>query len=205
MKMDPALAGEICRFMETRGFAPMALQDIEAVGFDYLIGQSVQLHPTSAQWMAEMKNEFRTVMDLPSESHEHTVRVGTVGPSEVIAPLKDELEAAYGERILCHRMAVPRKGIEVLEVFDPAVNKWQGILLAAERHGVRPEQIIAIGDDVNDIAMIENAGLGVAMGNARPEVLAIADRVVGSNADDGLAGFLDELVDHGKVAPPPRD
>jgi len=56
---------------------------------------------------------------------------------------------------------------------------------------------------VNDLTMIENAGLGVAMGNARPEVLAIADLVVGSNADDGLAEFLDQLVDQGKVAPPP--
>jgi len=39
--------------------------------------------------------------------------------------------------------------------------------------------------------------------NARPEVQAIADLVVGSNADDGLAEFLDQLVDQGKVAPPP--
>jgi hydroxymethylpyrimidine pyrophosphatase-like HAD family hydrolase len=49
--------------------------------------------------------------------------------------------------------------------------------------------------------MIRNAGLGVAMGNAKPEVLAIAKRVIGSNAEDGLAVFLEELVETRAVEP----
>ncbi|MFM8804609.1 MAG: HAD hydrolase family protein [Planctomycetia bacterium] len=43
-----------------------------------------------------------------------------------------------------------------------------------------------MGDDVNDLPMITAAGLGIAMGNARPEVAAAADRVVGRHDDDGL-------------------
>jgi hydroxymethylpyrimidine pyrophosphatase-like HAD family hydrolase len=49
--------------------------------------------------------------------------------------------------------------------------------------------------------MIQHAGLGVAMGNARPEVLAIAKRVIGTNADEGLAQFLEELVETHAVEP----
>ena len=49
--------------------------------------------------------------------------------------------------------------------------------------------------------MIAQAGLGVAMGNARPEVLAIAKRVIGTNADEGLAEFLEELVETHAVQP----
>ena len=60
---------------------------------------------------------------------------------------------------------------------------------------------IAIGDDVNDLHMIRNAGLGVAMGNAKPEVQAIANRVIGSNKDEGLALFLEELVAEHVVEP----
>jgi hydroxymethylpyrimidine pyrophosphatase-like HAD family hydrolase len=96
---------------------------------------------------------------------------------------------------------VPAYDVEVLEVFDPAVNKWEGVKLVAERHGITQDQIIAIGDDVNDLPMIEQAGLGVAMGNARPEVLAVAKRVIGSNADEGLAEFLEELVETHAVEP----
>jgi hydroxymethylpyrimidine pyrophosphatase-like HAD family hydrolase len=71
----------------------------------------------------------------------------------------------------------------------------------ARRHDIDPSQIIAIGDDVNDVPMISRAGLGVAMGNARPEVQAIAKRVIGHNKDEGLAVFLEELVEQHTVAP----
>jgi hydroxymethylpyrimidine pyrophosphatase-like HAD family hydrolase len=100
-----------------------------------------------------------------------------------------------------HSVIVPAYSVEVLEVFDPSVNKWEGIQHVARRHGIRPEQIIAIGDDVNDLHMIRNAGLGVAMGNAKPEVKAIAKRIIGSNQDEGLAAFLEELVETHAVEP----
>jgi len=96
---------------------------------------------------------------------------------------------------------VPTKDVEVLEVFDPSVNKWEGILHIARRHGIDPEHIIAIGDDVNDVHMIRNAGLGVAMGNAKPEVQRLAKRVIGRNVDEGLAVFLEELVESQAVEP----
>jgi hydroxymethylpyrimidine pyrophosphatase-like HAD family hydrolase len=96
---------------------------------------------------------------------------------------------------------VPAYGVEVLEVFDPAVNKWKGVLHVAARHGIRPEQIVAIGDDVNDLPMIRQAGLGVAMGNSRSEVRAAARLVIKSNQEDGLAEFLEELVETHLVEP----
>ena len=115
--------------------------------------------------------------------------------------MKRELIERFGERIVCQNLIVPAYGVEVLEIFDPAVNKWEGIMHVARRHGVEASQIVAIGDDVNDLPMIRNAGLGVAMGNARPEVLAAAKRVIGSNQDEGLAEFLDELVATHAVEP----
>jgi hypothetical protein len=97
--------------------------------------------------------------------------------------------------------------VEGLEVFGPSVNKWEGIQHIARRHGIRPEQIVAIGDDVNDIAMVSRAGLGVAMGNAKEELKAVARRVINSNDQDGLAEFLEELVASHAVEPEarPRD
>ena len=98
-------------------------------------------------------------------------------------------------------MVTPGSEIEVLEIFDPSVNKWEGILHVARRHNISAEQIIAIGDDMNDLHMIENAGLGVAMGNARPAVQAIAKRVIGTNREEGLAVFLEEIVESRMVEP----
>ena len=54
---------------------------------------------------------------------------------------------------------------------------------------------------LNDLPMLTQAGLGVAMGNARDEVKQAARRVIGSNRDDGLAIFLEELVAQHAVKP----
>jgi hypothetical protein len=73
------------------------------------------------------------------------------------------------------------------------VTKWSGVLGVASAAGIDPGAVCAVGDDVNDLPMIRAAGLGVAMGNASPEVLAAADRVVAGH-DDGGIDELAELI-----------
>ena len=51
-----------------------------------------------------------------------------------------------------------------------------------------------MGDDANDMEMIRHAGLGIAMGNAREEVKAVADYVTGSNAEDGLVQAIERFL-----------
>ena len=60
--------------------------------------------------------------------------------------------------------------------------------------GIERAEVVAIGDGHNDIGMIQFAGLGVAMGNAHEEVKSEADYVTGSNAEDGVAAVIEDLV-----------
>jgi Cof subfamily protein (haloacid dehalogenase superfamily) len=83
---------------------------------------------------------------------------------------------------------------EFLEFFAFAANKGQALVTLRERLGIRREAIIAVGDGENDIPLLREAGLAVAMGNARPTTRAAADRIVPSNDEDGLAVFLEELL-----------
>ena len=197
----PDLAREICQLLESTGHAVLALQDTGATGVDYLVSDEIPLNAETVHWMGITQAKVRHVSRLSQYSHEHTIRLGIVAPPAEVAKVHDELEARFGERIFSHRIFVPTAAVEVLEIFDPAVNKWEGILHVARHHNVPPEQIIAVGDDVNDLPMLSQAGLGVAMGNARPEIQAVADLVIGSNADEGLAAFLEELVDRHVVEP----
>ena len=201
MMMQPALARELCGHMESAGHAVLALQDTEAAGFDYLVTADIPVNEPTRHWMRITAAKIVPVPRLADHAHEHTVRVGIVAPPAESAKMKWSLNEHFSDRIVCHSLFVPAYDVEVLEVFDPAVNKWEGVKLVAERHGIRQEEIVAIGDDVNDLPMIRQAGLGVAMGNARPEVLAVARRVIGSNADEGLAKFLEELVETHAVEP----
>jgi hydroxymethylpyrimidine pyrophosphatase-like HAD family hydrolase len=63
----------------------------------------------------------------------------------------------------------------------------------AKKLGVSLDDVIAIGDNQNDIAMIQKAGLGVAVANARKETLEQADYVTLSNNDDGVAHVIEKF------------
>lgn len=75
-------------------------------------------------------------------------------------------------------------------------NKGVGVATLLDRLGVRPEEIMAIGDAENDIGMLELAGVAVAMGQASEAVKAVASHVTASNADgeDGAAVALERLI-----------
>ena len=132
------------------------------------------------------------------------LRIGIVAAPEEVEQAVRELTERFGNRIVSHCIRVPAYGVDVMEVFDPAVNKWEGISHVARMHGVEAHEIVAIGDDVNDLPMLKHAGLSVAMGNAKPEVKAIAKTVIGRNDEDGLAIFLEELVANHLVVPAPQ-
>lgn len=202
--MGPELAAELCQFLEAQGHAALALQDTASAGVDYLISGDVPLDEATRQWMSVTQAKVKSVGRLAEQAHEHTIRVGICASKEEIEKVKTALAAAFEQRVVYQNLLVPAYGVEVLEVFDPAVNKWEGILHVARHHGINAEQIVAIGDDVNDIPMIQNAGLGIAMGNARQPVLAVARRVIGANHDEGLAEFLEELVESHAVQPLPE-
>ena len=76
------------------------------------------------------------------------------------------------------------------EVSRSNVDKWNAIKFLAELLNIKQEEIMAIGDNINDKKMIENAGLGVAMGQSTPVITSIANEVTSSNNEDGVAEIL---------------
>lgn len=77
------------------------------------------------------------------------------------------------------------------EISAKNVDKWNAIEFLKEKMNIKTEEIIAIGDNINDKKMLENAGLGIAMGQSHPEIKAIADQITTSNTEDGVAQALD--------------
>ena len=72
-------------------------------------------------------------------------------------------------------------------------SKWTAISNLANKMNIKTENIIAFGDDTNDIEMINNAGIGVAMGNAEEQLKSIADFITDTNQNDGVAKFLENM------------
>ncbi|MBQ9757689.1 MAG: HAD-IIB family hydrolase [Clostridia bacterium] len=79
------------------------------------------------------------------------------------------------------------------EILQKDCSKSSGMKIAAAELGVDSEHCIAMGDSLNDFDMIENAGIGVAMGNAVPEIKEIADMITKDVDNAGVAVALKEI------------
>ena len=86
-------------------------------------------------------------------------------------------------------------GLRMVEAVAPGVSKADGLARYAARLGIAAEQVIAFGDMPNDLSMFGWAGRAFAVGNAHPSVIAAADGVIGSVEEDGVAVFLETLLE----------
>ncbi|MDD3438848.1 MAG: Cof-type HAD-IIB family hydrolase [Clostridiaceae bacterium] len=81
-----------------------------------------------------------------------------------------------------------------LEVMNKGVTKGNAVRILAQLYGINREEVIAIGDNENDISMIEYAGLGIAMGNAEECLKRAADHVTGDYQEDGVAEAIEKFI-----------
>ncbi len=80
------------------------------------------------------------------------------------------------------------------EITQENTNKWGAIQFLANKLNIKTEEIMTIGDNSNDTEMIKNAGLGIAMENAAPEIKKIADDITTSNEQNGVGQAIKRNV-----------
>jgi Cof subfamily protein (haloacid dehalogenase superfamily) len=103
-------------------------------------------------------------------------------------PVRERIEERFGGSVY-----IAQTLKTFLEIMDAKVSKGQGLRFVMERLALKPEELIAFGDEENDLPMFEAAGFSVAPSSAKDSVKAAADIVIGSNADDGVAAFLEDF------------
>lgn len=115
-----------------------------------------------------------------------------MGPADRMAALAEAIR-----QHLPYQVTVVQTEGELLQISHATVSKAQALrVVAAEMH-VKREEVMAIGDNANDVGMLQWAGVGVAMGNAAPEALAVADVVTDHNDADGAAHAIRRLIIEG--------
>lgn len=114
----------------------------------------------------------------------------TMTPYELITALPAVVNDGDGHEPL----HVAHLGADAVEIGPASTDKAAGLRWLCEHLGVDRRAVTAIGDEWNDLTMIEWAGCGVAMGNADERVRAAADLVIGRNTDEGVAAYLEHLL-----------
>ncbi len=82
----------------------------------------------------------------------------------------------------------------LMQIMSREATKWNGIKHMLSLYNISPEDAVYFGDDNDDIEPIKYCGIGVAVENAIPSVLNVADRIVDSNDRDGVAKFIEEIL-----------
>lgn len=175
------------------GYPVLWLADALECGHDGYLVDGPRWHVAYDRWIERSPCRVTRVAALPPDAAA-ALRISIIDDDPQLAGVDAELRTRFQGALTHNLLRAPAYELTVVEAFAPHVSKWYGIARLCEYWNLDPRRTVAIGDDVNDLAMLRAAGLGVAMGNARPDVQAAARRVVATNDDDGVAQLIDELL-----------
>jgi Cof subfamily protein (haloacid dehalogenase superfamily) len=117
-------------------------------------------------------------------------KVMYMGPEQEIQDMAEALTERFGNDIYIYRSKST-----YLELAPRSISKATALeLLLREKYGIAMAEVMAFGDNYNDIDMLRAAGLGIAVGNAREEVKAVADEITLNSTEDGVAVAIEKYL-----------
>ena len=194
--LPEALWREIAEALEAEGLAPVVFGHRHPEPPLFHVGP-LDGDPHHASYVSRNSHLCRRHGDLKAAGIPEVVEVAALGREPTFVAASERVLRRFGGRTRCHSMELSLHGAwgKVTEFFAPGTSKWRamgGLFPDAAAH---PETVIAFGDEANDLEMIREAGLGIAMGNAIEAVKAAADRVTSTNRQDGVAEALERILE----------
>ena len=185
----------LLQVLDRRGYHAVLYADTFDQGFDFYCGCLEVESPELRDFYALNPDCHRLWPTLMSDPPANIFSGFAIGTRPAMLELAAELERHLPEQLYVHVLRSPRYLGHMCEIAPAGVSKWSGIRHLAEQWGIAEYEICAVGDDVNDIPMIQSAGLGIAMGNALPEVQAVAKRIAPTHDEDGLVQVVEWLLE----------
>lgn len=135
----------------------------------------------------ELRRDFTIRVTFLSDRHTDSGRFAS------------EIEARVGEPVYVTHFplsVLPQhrsSRMHAVDVHAPCRGKAEALRLVRERYGIAPERVVAVGDASNDVPMLREAGLGVAMENSMPELLEVADLTIGHHDTDAIGRLVERV------------
>ncbi len=202
--IDAPTAAALATEIVTSGHRAHLLLDASVAGHDYLFVGTAELDAATRWWLTEHPISARDWHALPADAHEQlharVLRVGTIAAADMLGPMAEGLAARYGDHLAVRQWSALTaeeaigSSTHMLEIFARDTDKWTMACEAARRLGIAPGGIVALGDGLNDLDLVRNAGIGVAMGNADARVAAVAAAHSHAHDADGAAVAIEALL-----------
>lgn len=118
------------------------------------------------------------------------VKVLIAAPKELLVPVIEQIKEPF-----LKELSFVQSTPYFLEATVKGINKASSLQAVCDKLEIDPSEVMAFGDQLNDVSMIKFAGLGVAMGNACDGLKEVADEITLSNNEDGIAHILHKYYD----------
>jgi 5-amino-6-(5-phospho-D-ribitylamino)uracil phosphatase len=192
--VEPGVAADLVSLLAEYDYPVLAVCDVTTDGTDYVLLPGQRNTRLCEVWRERSPCRTEIIERWPPAGRT-PLRIGVIGGWDELLELRTAAEKRFWkDAFKVNVIHAPNYGLNVIEFFHPDVNKWNALKRLCDSYRIAPSEVVAVGDDVNDLEMIREAGLGIAMGNAVSGVKAVADWVTECHDADGLAVAVDRLL-----------
>jgi Cof subfamily protein (haloacid dehalogenase superfamily) len=198
-----AAAQHALRVGRASGADALLSDDHENLGvlvYDRLSGENVAVHKYVA-WARRIHGEeegrraVQQVDSLEQYLDHDPIHLAFSGSCSKMDALEEILHAELGSTVKVLSTIYQEQDFTLIDVVNPAASKGAGVAATAAELGVSPDEIMAIGDNYNDLEMLLFAGTGVVMANAPRSLREIAGlHPTASNSEDGVALAIEQFI-----------
>jgi Cof subfamily protein (haloacid dehalogenase superfamily) len=182
------------------GADPLVSDDREGLGvlvFDKISGDNPALAKYVA-WARRIHGDDGAVQEtaaLETYLDHDPIHVTFTGKCQAMADLEDLLQRELGASAKVFRTVYAHMDFALLDVLNPLASKGTGVAAAAAELNIPSAEVMAIGDNFNDLEMLRYAGHGVLMGNAQGDLLQSQDlHITATNDEDGVAQAIEKFI-----------
>ena len=203
LPLPVAAAREALRVGRTTGADALLSDDHEGLGvlvYDHIRGGNSAAH-RYITWARRIHGEeegaraVQQVNSLEEYLDHNPIHLSFSGGCEEMDQLEEILNSELGSTVKILSTKYLEQDFTLLDVVNPAASKGAGVAAAAAELGVDRDEIMAIGDNYNDLEMLLFAGTGVVMANAPLSLREIAGlHPTASNGDDGVALAIEQFI-----------
>jgi Cof subfamily protein (haloacid dehalogenase superfamily) len=197
-RLPARTAAELIQYMdEFRGHAVLTFdRPANVAGNDSLVLESAdELNKTVSRWLEVNRPYIKFVSPLEDALTEDPLQAMYCGRGALMEGLQQRLsQAEFLEKITVLKTQYDHRDLCILDILNRECSKGHALRRWAEQRGILREQVMAIGDNHNDLEMLEFAGVAVVMGNASHELKQSGWIVTGSNEESGVAQAVEEIL-----------
>ncbi len=189
--IDDKLVKEIILFLKDLDFAPIIYPDDNLKYYETLGNFKNDFYDFSKGY----EKELIKVDDISAVNWKNVLRISVIAEKPDISFLHSELKKKFNSNIKTVDTFFFLWGFWIFEILPRDCSKSNALKFICKMYSIKQEEVIAAGDNNNDIDMINWAGMGVAMKNSLDNIFREADYVTeNSNNEDGVAEIIDKFI-----------